>query len=164
MEELAFWAFLFAAATAVLFLLEIFIPSGGLLGGLSALSAIAMLWCLFLIDSSYGVVGIIALMILAPIGIVAGLQVFPRTPIGRMMILQDEQATETEAHGDTTPDPEAELVGKRGRTLGRLNPGGVVKIDGRRVHCTADRGLIESGEAVEVIRVSGMEVRVRQVG
>ena len=52
-------------------------------------------------------------------------------------------------------------VGRVGLTVTVLNPGGIVEINGERIHCEGDGMMVDRGETVEVTAVSGNRLRVR---
>ena len=54
-----------------------------------------------------------------------------------------------------------ELIGQRGKTLGLLNPGGMVTVDGSRYHCESEGMMIDPNTEVEVVSVDGTRLVVR---
>jgi membrane-bound serine protease (ClpP class) len=89
-------------------------------------------------------------------GFLVWLQVFPRTPIGRKLMLQRSQP----------PDPGLEvnqsLVGSTGFTLTPLRPAGTARINGNRVDVTASSEFLPEGEEIVVVAADGMRVVVRR--
>jgi membrane-bound serine protease (ClpP class) len=57
----------------------------------------------------------------------------------------------------------SQLIGKRGVTQTPLNPGGMVRIDGERLHAFSEGLLVDAGRTVEIIEVRGTRVLVRPV-
>ena len=144
---------------AVLMVMEIFIPSFGLL---SLLALGAFLWGAFLffqIGTTVGWVGLGTAIVVIPTFWIITYKVFPKTSLGRSMVLNNEPRPV----GDAIAEKEqlAALVGKSGKTLGPLRPVGGCEIDGLRVACTAEVGFIPKGAEIEVIRVEGNTVTVR---
>jgi membrane-bound serine protease (ClpP class) len=58
----------------------------------------------------------------------------------------------------------ADLIGVRGTTTSRLAPAGKARIGGEVREVTSDGGLVEPGEAVQVVAVRGGRLVVRAVG
>jgi membrane-bound serine protease (ClpP class) len=58
----------------------------------------------------------------------------------------------------------ADLIGVRGTTTSRLAPAGKARIGGEVRDVTSDGGLVEPGEAVQVVAVRGGRLVVRAVG
>jgi membrane-bound ClpP family serine protease len=56
------------------------------------------------------------------------------------------------------------LIGVRGTTTSRLAPAGKARIGGEVRDVTSDGGLVEPGEAVQVVAVRGGRLVVRAVG
>ena len=55
-----------------------------------------------------------------------------------------------------------QMIQKTGNTLSLLNPGGLVLVDGERMHCESEGMMVESGAEVEVIGVKGNRLVVRK--
>ena len=100
------------------------------------------------------------LLLLVPTVIGMGLYLLPRTPLGKKVLLE---APESE---DVTPYLEEsrrleKLVGQFGVTLTILRPGGLVEVDGKRLHAVSDGLMVEASESVEIINVRGSQIVVR---
>ena len=54
-----------------------------------------------------------------------------------------------------------QLIGKSGKTLTLLNPGGLVSVEGERLHCESEGMMIDASQNVEVIRVKANRLVVR---
>ena len=62
----------------------------------------------------------------------------------------------------SAPEGDAGLLGRTGRTSSALRPAGIAEIDGRRVDVVSEGELVEAGQPIEVIRVDGNRIVVRQ--
>jgi membrane-bound ClpP family serine protease len=163
----------FAGVALFLFLLELFVPSGGLLGLLSAIGAIASVGAFFAYDPVWGVAALAGYAVLAPALVVFGVRVWARSPIGRRMILRATESTEAPpdgeddlfAEGAPPPprDPRLELVGAEGVTVTPLRPVGFVQIGARRLDAVAEFGVIEADCRVRVTEIRDNAVRVRPI-
>ncbi|MCC6556206.1 MAG: nodulation protein NfeD [Polyangiaceae bacterium] len=86
-------------------------------------------------------------------------RLLPRTRLGRPLIL--DAAIRAAAPGR---DPEvAGLAGRAGEAATDLRPAGKVLLDGQRVEATAERGYIEAGARVRVVRADGARLVVREI-
>jgi membrane-bound ClpP family serine protease len=56
-----------------------------------------------------------------------------------------------------------QMVGKIGETVTALNPAGIVRIDGHRLHCQSEGGILEAGTPVRVISARSNSVTVRRI-
>jgi membrane-bound ClpP family serine protease len=163
MEPLAVWAILFVAGAVALFIIEVFIPSGGLLGLGSFACLIGAIVCLFSLDSTYGWIGLVTGIVLVPCAVALALKVFPHTFVGKRLILSEEQKADATVYSSDDSPGFADLLGAQGMTLNDLRPVGTVDFEGRREECLADRGVITAQTKVKVVSVEGMEIKVRPV-
>ena len=88
------------------------------------------------------------------------LRFMPRLPFGRQLILHSGLGTGHE-HG-SAPASDRRWLGKRGRTTSPLRPAGIADIEGARVDVVSEGGMIEPGTPIEVTRVDGNRIVVRQ--
>ncbi len=163
MDPLAMWAMICIVGAVLLFVIEVFMPSGGLLGAGSFFCLVAAIGLLFAMDNTYGWIGLIVGLILVPVAIGVALKVFPHTFVGRRLILSDAQKADTTVYSSDDTPGYADLLGAEGLTLTELRPVGTVNLNGRRVECLAERGVIEPHEKVKVVSVEGMQIKVRKL-
>ncbi len=158
-----FWAIVFISLALALFAVELFIPSGGLIGFAAITSLIGGLVCLFWFDHRAGLIGTIIVLLVAPFAVISGLNLFPRTPIGKWLTMREAQTAGTTKY-DAVRDQDADqLLGQQGKAMTDLHPAGICEINGQRIGCLAESKMILKGSTIEVIRVSGMEITVRNV-
>ena len=144
---------------AVLLVLEIFIPSFGLL---TLLAVGAFAWAtvvVFQMGSVVGWIGLVGATVLIPTCWFLTYKLFPKSSLGRAMFLK----TAPRPIGDAISDKEhlETLLGKTGKAVGLLRPVGVCEIDGQRVVCNAETGFIQKDADIEVIQIQGNTVTVR---
>lgn len=162
-DPIMLYAIAFLVIAVILFVIELFLPSGGLLGVLSIICVIAAVICLFLIDTTLGMVGLLIMMVAVPVAIGLAMKVMPHTYIGKKLILADQQNARVlhyEEARDAAPD---QLIGKSGQAVSGLRPVGTCKIGDDRLECLSISGAIEPGTPVEVVSVDGIEIRVKAV-
>lgn len=104
---------------------------------------------------------VIFALLLAVLSSLLFLRLLPRLPFGRRLIL--ETGLPASQGYESSPPGDHEWMGKRGRAMSPLRPAGIAEFDGTRVDVVSDGPLIESGAAVEVIRVDGNRIVVRQL-
>ena len=143
-----------------LVVLEVFIPSGGLLTVLAIAFMISSVYFAFaqsqLMGGLFLVIGTVGMPLLAW----KLLNFFPSTGVGRRFLLfgpkgHEEVATSTELKLD-------HFAGKKGVAKSKLRPSGVAEIDGERVSVVSEGMIIEAGTPIEVIEVSGHRVVVKE--
>lgn len=143
-------------AGLLLIVVEIFVPSGGLLGLTAALCILGSLGMAFYEDPATGVALLVTAAILVPVLMTFGIKLFPRTPMGRKLTVKGFSFED----GEGTDRRDEGLVGQRGVVEATLRPAGIARIGGRRVDVVSRGDVIESGESVEVVEVSANRVVV----
>ena len=166
--QLAGWEeLLLTAAGGILLALEFFVIPGFGLAGVAGIVALAAGLGLALVGAgatgaaiigAFGRVAIALLVALA--GGLVLLRLLPRLPFGRRLVLEAEMHAE---QGYTSPPVTDRLqLGRLGLALSPMRPAGVAEIDGSRVDVVSDGTFIEAGAAIEVTRVDGNRVVVRE--
>ncbi len=148
------------AAGLFLLLMEIFIPSYGLLsvGALGFLTGGLVL--AFQMNMIAGIVALVLVLILLPIEIALGVKFFPRTWIGRRIVMEARAKTErTERSSD---EAIFDLEGREGTTLSACRPSGVAQIDGQRIDVVAEGMMIGANRPIKVVSVDGNRVVIRE--
>jgi membrane-bound ClpP family serine protease len=156
------WAILLLALGTGLAVSEVFFPSAGILGFLSAVSLVAAVVMGFYQGSLAGVLVLVAVIVGLPVVIVLALQYWPKTAMGKRILLIGPRSE------DVLPaDPDKKrlksLIGHTGRAKSKLLLSGVITIDGRTVDAVSESMPIEVGQTVQVIQVRGLRVVVRPV-
>ncbi|MEX2672595.1 MAG: NfeD family protein [Phycisphaeraceae bacterium] len=158
---LAIWATILILLALLLLLAELFIPSGGLIAAFAAVSLVGGLVCLFLIDVTAGLTGVVMTLVVLPILAAGAIKVFPHTPAGRATMLSTSQRAGSITYDRNVSRSGSELVGLEGLAETDLRPVGSVRIDGKRIECFSEGGVILAGTRVKVTRIQGMEIKVR---
>ncbi len=155
------------AASLLLVVAELFIPSGGLLSIVAGAAAIGGLVVLFTkVDAWWGFIGLGFLLVGLPVALNLGLKVWPHTPVGKKMLMGE--TTEAQVEAKRIAEREAReqrqaLVGAEGKVVTPLRPVGVVKIADQRFDALAETGIIEPGQRVVVVSVADNHLKVRAV-
>lgn len=154
------WAILLLTIGLLLVLVELFVPSGGVLGFLSTGTIIASVVMAFRHSSTTGL-GFMAIVVFGtPVIVAMGFKVWPRTPIGRRILLDVPRGD------DVLPDDDLrrqlkDLVGKIGQARTLMLPGGPVDLGGRSYDAVSEGQPVQPGTAVKVIDVRGTRIVVR---
>jgi membrane-bound ClpP family serine protease len=156
------WAVLLLSLGLGLAVLEVFIPSGGILGFLACSSVVAGIVLGFRQEEPWWVgpailVGAVAGL---PTVVVMAFKYLPKTAMGRRVLLMAPKSE------DILPeDPRMKrlkgLVGQVARTKCKMLPAGAITIDGRTVDAISEGMPIEAGQMVRVIEVRANRVVVR---
>ncbi len=160
MEDVSATLLLYLLGIAVL-VLEIFIPSHGVLtvAGLGFLGG--GVYMAFKIGPIVGYVALMFSIILLPTFAALAVKYWYRTPIGKRVA--PPNPTVTEADLDFHTDRLEALVGRQGRSLTPLRPVGSCEFEGRRIQCVAESSIIAADAVVRGIAVRGRDLVVREV-
>ena len=159
---LLIWTILLLALGLALVLLEVFVPSGGVLGILSALCVVAAIALAFFQGPYVGLAVMALTLVALPAVVALGLRLWPSTAIGRRILLTIPSGDEL-VPDDETLQRFRRLVGKRGVAQSLMLPSGAVLIEGRSYNASAPGLAIEPGTPVRVVEVHGARIVVRPI-
>ena len=153
MMDALMWSLVLLVVGVGLIVLEVFIPSGGVLSILAALAVIASVVVAFTGGWVSGVIMLVTMMIVLPLFISGMIRWWPHTPIGRMVVLNIP-----ENEDDVLPDTAEyralrSLVGRRGVAKTKMLPSGAVVVDGLVYDALSDGVAIEAGQPILVLAV-----------
>ncbi len=139
-------------AFILLFVMEVMIPSGGVLGLLAGAALVAAVTIGFLQSMTMGIVTLAIGLTLLPVMIFILIQVWPRTPIGKRvlgesMVEQRRQLNE-------------EYLGQVGVAVTDLLPNGIVRIGGKKLDAVSSGLAIDRGQPIVVDSVVGGKIHV----
>ena len=151
------WAILLMIIGCGLIVLEVFLPSGGILGFLSVVAIVGSIFMAFRRDMTAGLSFIGITLVGVPTLIGLAFKYWPYTPMGKAFLgeLPDEEEVRPN-------DWRRDLVGKTGVAKSRMLPSGSVFVDGRMVDAVSKGAAIDEGEPIVVVEVSGNRVVVRK--
>lgn len=166
------WGFVLLAAVIVLVAVELFVPTGGILGAMAGVCGLGSIVAFFMYDATGGMVALSLYIVLTPIMLWAIFKYWLNSPLASKMILggaeevtrsQEDAVAETErARAERLAELRA-MIGSEGETVTALRPVGTVKIDGQRVDALAEAGTIEARTRVVVTDVYDNQIKVRPV-
>ncbi len=151
------WYIIMLLAGLLLLAAEVVVPGGvlGTFGALALIGAIATGFVAF--GADWGTVSAILILGAAGASLVLWMKYLPRTPMGRVLTLSND-ASLFKATNDYQ-----DLEGKEGVAVTRLGPGGIAKIEGKRMDVVTEGRWIRAGAPVVVRKVSGNVITVREV-
>jgi membrane-bound ClpP family serine protease len=154
------WAILLLVAGIVILILEMFVPSSGMLGVIATMAIIGSIWLGFTHSIIAGTLLTMVAVLAVPAILLAAVHYWPKTPIGRRIIIEPPTNEEVLPESDQK-DNLAALIGKRGRARTEMMPGGSVEVGGRRYDAVSDSGAIDPGTPILVIRLETRRLVVR---
>ncbi|MGH7214852.1 MAG: NfeD family protein [Tepidisphaeraceae bacterium] len=146
---------LFLAIGVVLLVLEAGLPTHGILGAAGVVSLVVAVGLCFAVNQYLGLGVMLAAVVAAPFVSMAFVKLWPRTPVGRRMILSPP--------GERQPVAVAVAVGQTGRTVSELRPTGLADFGAQRLEVRSEIGIIPSGQEVRVAAVVDGRPVVRAV-
>ncbi len=150
------WAAVLVLIGCALVVLEVFIPSGGLISFLAVVALVGGVAMAFQQNAATGMVFMVVTVIAVPTVVGLAFKYWPHTPMGKAFLgeLADE--------GEWVPeDPRCDLIGRVGTATSKMLPSGGVQIDGKMIDAISQGMAIEPGQAVVVVEVKGNRVVVR---
>ena len=155
------YAIILLVAGIILVALEAVIPSGGILGVLAAAALVSAVTLAFKENSNTGLIFLLITIIVVPVFLIAGLKIFPKTPIGKRLILSPSVETPAQRGAVGVADKDfTRFLGKTGKAVTPLRPSGIVEIGDERLSAVADGEMIEPNVEVVVIKIEGNSVVV----
>lgn len=153
------WTCILIMLGIVFAVLELLVPSGGLLAFFSFASFCASVVFAFHQGMVFGIAFLVVLLIGLPILIWQLILVWPYTPIGRKMLLDPE------SDPALAPNENAELfqnlVGKIGVAKTPMFPSGIISIDGTQYDALSEGEPVEPGMKVVVVKANQLNIVVR---
>lgn len=137
-------AFSFLALAFALLVIELFVPSAGILLVLAIISAIAADIFAFRSSTQFGLWMLIGELAAIPIGLWVFARFWASTPIGKRMIIEP-------AKSQPFIWESSKVVGKTGTAVDDFLPTGRIDIDGTLYDAAARVGYIKKGQRVLVV-------------
>lgn len=155
-----YWAVLLMAFGLGLIVLEMFLPSGGVIGFISLTAVVTSIIMAFRYSEYTGVGFMAAAVLGTPLLLALLFKWWPSTPLGRRILLSAPDPD------DVLPDPDLRkqmkgLVGKLGTAKTMMLPGGPIVVEGHVYDALSEGTAIQAGQAVQVVEVRGTRLVVR---
>lgn len=161
MEALLIWGLVLLAMALAVVIVDLFLPTAGILAAVSIVLAIAGVVCLFRYDTTWGIIGSLLVVVGGPSLFIVGFKLMPHTPMGKRLILGGGGT------GDQPPpqqgSPLARLIGTEAMVVTDLRPVGVVRIGDQKFEAVSETTLIRAGATVRITAADGLSLKVRPV-
>lgn len=135
-------AIIFFAVGLFLILAEVFLPAGGLVGLLGGLAIVAAVAMCFFIQPWIGLALAAGLLVASPFAMGLWFKLWPRTPIGRRLVL----APPAEAASGPVVQ-----IGQTGLAVSELRPMGICEFNDQRFEAQSEHGVVAPGSSVRVV-------------
>jgi membrane-bound serine protease (ClpP class) len=151
------WAIILLLLGCALVVLEVFIPSGGILGMLAGISILGSIFFAFRRDTTAGLSFVLVSMVAVPVLLTLAFRIWPHTPMGKAFL------GELPSEDELKPvDARRALVGRLGVAKSKMLPSGSVVVDDHWIDAVTQGDAIEPGEPVVVVEVRANRVVVRK--
>jgi membrane-bound ClpP family serine protease len=151
MDPLA-WSIILLGVSLVVVVIEVFVPSGGILGIISLVLLIAAVVMAFTHSYVAGTIVLLTVAVSIPLLFWVAVKVWPSTPIGRQILMKTFQESEVLPTGGHYQEIQS-LVGRVGRAKTKMLPSGSIVIDGKTYDAISNGFPIESGAYVKVVSI-----------
>lgn len=152
------------AVGLALIVAEMFIPSGGVISllsiiciGVSIYTVYEAWWADYPNRFWWYIASIVGLI---PLTAGGALYLLARTRLGSRVLLEAPKLEEVTPYSHEQEERK-QLIGKQGKTLTQMAPGGLVIVDGHRWHAETEGQMLDPGEPVQIIAFKGNRVVVR---
>jgi len=153
-------AFMLLGFAAVI--VEAFVPAGGIIGLLGVAAVITSIVFAFIESAGFGTGMLAVAIILGPVCLLLAFHFFPRSPVGKLLILKSSQE-QAQGYTSFTPEKYLELKGKEGVAITTLRPSGMARIENAKYSVVTAGDMIATGEKIKVTAVEGSRIVVRKV-
>jgi membrane-bound ClpP family serine protease len=150
------WSIILMLVGCVVLVLEVFIPSGGVLAVLSAASFIGSILLAFQRSPQTGFAFLVTTVVAVPAVVGLAFKYWPKTRMGKAFL--GELPSEEDVQPD---DPRRPLLNRVGVARSKMLPSGAVEIDGQMVDAVSQGQAIAPGQYVVVTEVRANRVVVR---
>lgn len=155
-----YWAFLLLAIGLFLVILELFLPSAGMLGIFAGILIVTSIVFGFMDGLKSGALILLIAVIALPALLWAMLKIWPHTPLGRMILLHDLKPE------DVLPNQphhvhHASLEGQLGVAKTKMLPSGIVVINGEAYDAISDGFAIDIGDPIKVVSIRENRIHVQ---
>lgn len=143
----------------ILILVEFFVP-GGIVGFIGL--ALIIIGLLLAGESvTHMAFSIIIAMLVALLGMVIFMKFFgKKIHVFNKLVLKDATTTD---EGYVSNENRYDLLEQQAQTLTAMRPAGVIEVNGERIDAVSEGSFIEKGKTVQVIKVEGSRIVVREI-
>lgn len=154
-----YWSIILIALGFAIVVLELFVPSAGLLGVLAAILFISGIVMGFFHSLQTGAILLLITTLCLPMLFILLVKVWPNTPIGKRVLI--DRMTEEEVLPIGESYNRETLIGQKGIAKTKMLPSGMIKIGDRSYDAISDGFAIEAGQPIKVVAVKMNRVLVQ---
>ena len=153
-------AFLLLAIGLFAVVLELFVPSAGILGIVAGILIVTSVVLGFMESVSYGVLLLTAAIVTIPGLLALMVKVWPYTPLGKRILLKDLKPEDVLPNYTENKEQKERLEGQLGIAQTKMLPSGIVLVNGEKLDAVSEGFAVDEGDSIRVISVRGNHVYV----
>jgi len=154
-----YWSFLLLAAGFAFVLLEVFLPSAGLLGIMAGCFLFAGIVFAFMDGYTTGTIVLLLTFLAVPIYLWMMVHIWPHTPIGKLILLNDPRADKDSPSSEQYRKMTG-LIGQIGVAKSEMILSGQIVVAEEKYDAISDGFPIEAGTPIKVVAVKGNRIYV----
>ena len=155
-----YWAFLLLAIGLFVVVLELFLPSAGILGVCAGALILSSLVLGFMDGLKSGALILLIAVIALPSLLGAMVKIWPHTPLGKLILLKDLKPNDV-LPNRTRHEQLANLEGQLGVAKTKMLPSGIVVINGEKYDAISEGFAIEIDDPIKVTSVRENRIYVQ---
>jgi len=155
-----YWAFLLLAIGLLAVVLELFVPSAGVLGITAGILIVISVVLGFMESVSSGVIVLTVAIVTIPGMLALMVKIWPYTPLGKRILLKDLKPEDVLPNYTENKEQKERLEGQLGIAQTKMLPSGIVMVNDEKFDAVSDGFAVEAGDSVRVISVRGNHVYV----
>lgn len=155
-----YWSVLLLAVGFAFVVLEVFLPSAGLLGILAGCFLVAGIVCAFREGYYTGAVVLLLTLLSIPVYMALMVHIWPHTPIGKLILLKDPRANRDSPSNEHYRKMTG-LIGQLGVAKSEMILSGQIMVEDEKYDAISDGFPIEAGTPIKVVAVKGNRIYVQ---
>lgn len=156
-----YWALLLLAIGLCVVLLELFLPSAGILGILAGTLILAAIVLGFMDGLKTGALMLLLTLIALPSLLALMVKVWPHTPLGKLILLRDLKPEDVLPNQSRNQDLKSQLEGQLGIAKTKMLPSGTIVVNGQKYDALSEGFAIGAGDPVQIVSVRENRIYVQ---
>ena len=159
--DLLYWSMILVALGFGVVLLELFVPSAGVLGIVAAILFISGIVTGYLHSLWLGTTLLALITCCLPLLFMLMVKIWPSTPLGKRILIGRMNEEEVLPVGEEYEHEK--LIGQTGIAKTKMLPSGMIKIGDRSYDAVSDGFAIEAGSEIKVVAIKMNRILVQPV-
>ena len=156
-----YWALLLLAIGLCVVVLELFLPSAGMLGILAGALIVTSIVLGFMDGLKTGALMLLITVIALPTLLGVMVKIWPHTPLGKLILLKDLKPEDVLPNQSQRKERKTNLEGQLGVAKTKMLPSGIVIINGEKYDAISEGFAVEAGDPIKVTSVRENRIYVQ---